>query len=703
MAYPPSTAAAATPSAGVAVADSYVRSDNPSTNFGKANVLNARSTAPVTRSYLRFDIPGVTGRVTKATLKLFTKGPTSYGLEVRPVLASWEEGTLTYANASAVGDVGAKTPGYQSGVWITIDVTPMVTSGLVNLALTTASPGFLPVSSREVSGQEPQLSIETASPGAAVADSYVRSDNPSTNFGKANVLNARSTAPVTRSYLRFDIPGVTGRVTKATLKLFTKGPTSYGLEVRPVLASWEEGTLTYANASAVGDVGAKTPGYQSGVWITIDVTPMVTSGLVNLALTTASPGFLPVSSREVSGQEPQLSIETAPITTYYVDAVAGNDANLGTSPDKAWQSLQKVSDAAIAPGDKVLFNRGNSWTGTLTLKQSGTRSYRIVVGSYGSGALPVIRGGQSCIYLKGSYTTLTEIQLQDCVWGGADFYGSNNRLEKMLITNNAAGIVINTGSNANVIINNEIKDNNRMSTLTEVPDNDDSGAFGIVIAGDNNEVAYNAISGSYATSFDYGQDGAAVEIYGGRGNFVHHNNTYQNDTFAELGDARAADNTFAYNSVFSTLDSSFFLVTRGPNDVFGPVARTNLYNNSVNLTGPSSQGIVCYAGCSNDILTVKNNVVRAVGKVGYADGPFIQEANLYSGGPIQFETNIPNVLDPGFVNGIGGDLRLTAPSAAIDKGVELGYKKDLDKLGVPFDGNSDGVAVPDIGAFEFRP
>ncbi|MEX2553746.1 MAG: DNRLRE domain-containing protein [Actinomycetota bacterium] len=707
---------------GQPTADSYVRSDW-NANFGTSTQLYARSSAPATTTFLRFDVPGVQGTVTNATLRVFAKTSTSFGLEVRSVLGPWNESTLKYSNAPPVGAVAARTGAYSAGEWVSIDVTPLVTTGAVDLALTTPSTGFLSVSSREVSADAPQLVLATQSPspspspspsspsptavsqGDATADSYVRSDW-NANFGTSTQLSARSTAPATTAYLRFNLPGVQGTVTNATLKLYTKASTSFGVQIRPVLGAWDESTLKYSNAPAVGPPAATTGAFSTGQWVLIDVTSMVSTGAVDLALTTPSTGFVSVSSREVTAEAPKLEVRTK--ATYYVDAAAGNDANPGTTPAAAWRTLTKVKDAVLAPGDTVLFNRGNQWSGTLNLQRSGTGTGRIVIGSYGAGPLPIIQSGQSCVYVFGSFVTIKELQTQNCAWGGIDIHGSDNRVEANVIVNNAAGVVINTGAMRNVIVNNEIRDNNRMSTLTQTPTNDDSGAFGVVVAGDDNEVAYNKISGSYAMSFDYGQDGAALEVYGGQRNFFHHNVTSQNDTFAELGDSRAADNTFAYNTFISTLTKSFFLVTRGPQDTFGPVLRTLMHNNTVYLTGAESQGVVCYAGCSTDLLTVRNNIIRAAGKTGYADGPFIQTNNLFSGS--LFQGNILGllepiviILDPGFVNAAVGDLHLNPLSQAIDRGAELGYRQDLDKLPVPVDGNSDGSALPDIGAFEFRP
>ena len=80
---------------------------------------------------------------------------------------------------------------------------------------------------------------------------------------------------------------------------------------------------------------------------------------------------------------------------------------------------------------------------------------------------------------------------------------------------------------------------------------DDSGAVGMVVTGDNTEVAYNTITDNIADSVDFGTDGSAVEIYGGIGTVVHHNIASNNRTFTELGNPRSADTTYAYNQVTS--------------------------------------------------------------------------------------------------------------------------------------------------------
>jgi hypothetical protein len=264
-----------------------------------------------------------------------------------------------------------------------------------------------------------------------------------------------------------------------------------------------------------------------------------------------------------------------------------------------------------------------------------------------------------------------------------------------------AGVDVKLGSVRAKVLFSRIVDNNKMSVLT-VGGDDDSGAFGIALHGDYAEVAYNTISGCDAFSYDYGRDGGAVEIYGGQYNHVHHNLSIDNVAFTELGNSRSKENTFAYNVVRSSLAESTFLVTRGSQSSFGPVLATRAYNNTVYLTGSSSQGFVCHAGCSSSILRMRNNIIQAAWKVGYADAAFDEDYDLFFGGTLQFTKGAHSATqDPRFVNP-ALDLRLTSASPAIDTALSgLGYTADVDSKPVPLDGNGDGTAVADKGAYEY--
>lgn len=382
-------------------------------------------------------------------------------------------------------------------------------------------------------------------------------------------------------------------------------------------------------------------------------------------------------------------------TVYYVDPAGGDDARRGSSAAGAWRSLAKVNEFRFAPGDTVLFRRGATWQGPLHLTADGTAERPITVGAYGDGAAPVFTGAPNCVSVDADNQIVEGIRTTECDWAGIDISGSGNEVRDVQSDNNVAGLVVTEESHHNTIKNSKFVDNNRMSVDTPGGD-DDSGAFGILLNGDDNTVTGNTITGSFATSHDYGYDGAAVELYNGDRNQITYNRTANNETFTELGrssDGGAADNVFAYNEILSDQPRGLFLVTRGAEDNFGPVTGTVVANNSVSLVGGETQGWVCHGGCAADILKLRNNIVAVTGKTGYEDGEGADEdRGVYQGTQTQFELGPDSVeADPLFVSQT--DLHLTDGSPAIGRGEALGYDHDLD--GAPLqDGN------PDAGAYQ---
>lgn len=71
--------------------------------------------------------------------------------------------------------------------------------------------------------------------------------------------------------------------------------------------------------------------------------------------------------------------------------VASGGGGLGTLASP-FANLTQVNAHAFVAGDSLLFNKGNSFYGTLTMDASGTAGNPIYIGSYGTGALPIITG-----------------------------------------------------------------------------------------------------------------------------------------------------------------------------------------------------------------------------------------------------------------------------------------------------------------------
>jgi hypothetical protein len=79
--------------------------------------------------------------------------------------------------------------------------------------------------------------------------------------------------------------------------------------------------------------------------------------------------------------------------TYYVNAVDGVDSNDGRSPETAWQTISKVNQTPLGPGDCVFFKRGQVWREELSIYfLDGTANNPIVFSAYGEGPKPEING-----------------------------------------------------------------------------------------------------------------------------------------------------------------------------------------------------------------------------------------------------------------------------------------------------------------------
>ena len=394
---------------------------------------------------------------------------------------------------------------------------------------------------------------------------------------------------------------------------------------------------------------------------------------------------------------PQSTAHAAGATTYYVSP-AGSDSNNGTSPGSAIQSLGRASGLQLNPGDQVLLQRGATFSGKLAVWKSGTAGAPITIGAYGTGNKPVVTG--DCLEVGGSFITMTDFTVAYCSTNGIWTDGTGNVITNVEATHNIHGIDVAEHARNTKVVRNYLHHNDRMAPNTPGAF-DDYGAVGVVVQGDNTEVAYNTITDNWAASADFGTDGSAVEIYGGIGSLVHHNTASNNRTFTELGNNRSADTTYAYNQVTSSLRDTEFLITRGDADYFGPVRGTVAVNNSVKLTGANSLGFSCYAGCTPAYFMLYNNVLDVAGRIGYLEGSMSGGNNVYwrgSMGGLDL-MNGDRYVDPQFK---GARLVPTTKSPLVDAGRPSPMKKDLNGVRVGVDGNGDGRRGADIGAHEAK-
>ena len=146
---------------------------------------------------------------------------------------------------------------------------------------------------------------------APVADAYVTSAIPNTNYGGSTQIRFDS-SPTVNGYLTFTVQGLGGSVASAKLKIYANSSSTQGCKVFSVAdTSWGERTITYNNAPAVGNQVGSYAAFAGATWITIDVTPLVTgNGTFSLALKGINSTAVSLASRESGTYVPQLIVTT---------------------------------------------------------------------------------------------------------------------------------------------------------------------------------------------------------------------------------------------------------------------------------------------------------------------------------------------------------------------------------------------------------
>ncbi|TAL07416.1 MAG: DNRLRE domain-containing protein [Chloroflexota bacterium] len=503
---PSAPAVVTTPAASVTVtlvpiADSYVDASKPTTNYGTSISLRVDG-SPVVQSYVMFDLSGVSGTITKATLRVFANTGSGAGYTVGGTASTWTENGLTAANAPPIGASVGGSGAFGTNSWTSVDVTPLLTTGKLSVALsginstavkmasresgTTSAPQLvlelasappppvasftasvttqtagLPISFTDTSTNTPTSwlwdfgdgttstlrnpshtwttagpytvsltatnavgpSVPAATAGitiepdtspptapssfsataagsttinlawgastdnvgvtgyelyrtdlagplallgpatltyqdtsltpsttytytvlardaatnpsaiagpqsattdpppppppsqltlAPIADSYVDTSAPTTNYGTSTQLRFDG-SPVVQTYIMFDLTGLSGTITRATLRVYANTASSAGYTVGGTATNWTETGLTAGNAPVVGASVGGSGAITAGTWTTVDVTALVASGKLSFALSGINSTAVRMSSRESgAATAPQLVLDFGP-------------------------------------------------------------------------------------------------------------------------------------------------------------------------------------------------------------------------------------------------------------------------------------------------------------------------------------------------------------------------------------------------------
>ena len=369
------------------VADTYVNGGASTTNYGTTTSMITKTSSTDRYAYLKFDLSGVSGSITSAKLKLFTKSLSS--ASTRSVYAlsndSWSETDITWNNKPSYGSELSNLNITSNGAYVEWDITSYINSEYtgdktaslcVNDPVSNNDTG-IDFYSKENGSNTPVLTIITETPseqsvslstttgndyvnlnwalinitldhqdifrdtdpdpngrimiaGAVngnnytdntvtsgttyyywikatstdgtiinssaisattsttnitstnltpVADTYVNGGASTTNYGTTTSMITKTSSTDRYAYLKFDLSGVSGSITSAKLKLFTKSLSS--ASTRSVYAlsndSWSETDITWNNKPSYGSELSNLNITSNGAYVEWDITSYINS------------------------------------------------------------------------------------------------------------------------------------------------------------------------------------------------------------------------------------------------------------------------------------------------------------------------------------------------------------------------------------------------------------------------------------------
>ena len=217
-------------------------------------------------------------------------------------------------------------------------------------------------------------------------DAYVNEGRPSSNYGSATTLRVRLASERYASLIRFDVTGLSGPPTAATLRLFVVDYSPSGGRVGITATTWSEGSVTWSNHPPIGASLAELGPAETGTWMEVDVTPAITgNGPVAFYLEGIDGNSVLYSSRE--GVQPaQLILGTgsgppppAPVASFTAAPTSGSAplevafTDTSTNGPTAW--------AWDFDGDSTI--DATSQNPSFTYASAGTYSVTLTVGNAG--------------------------------------------------------------------------------------------------------------------------------------------------------------------------------------------------------------------------------------------------------------------------------------------------------------------------------
>ncbi|BDG73470.1 right-handed parallel beta-helix repeat-containing protein [Roseomonas fluvialis] len=366
---------------------------------------------------------------------------------------------------------------------------------------------------------------------------------------------------------------------------------------------------------------------------------------------------------------PTIDVPTT-ARTVYIDTSASRsgDGSLG-SPFNTWGGWTLQADTSY------LFKAGTVFNGVVVVQGQGTEAAPIVVGSYGSGAPPVIQGSISVE--NAAYVTIADLTIRNSEYAGVAVQGGSRDITILnnTIQNTGTGVWFGSDTGGGNLLQGNLIEGNRVNGVafnrldhsadpTRVVDNviRDNGSHGIEIHANGISVENNTVSGNGRTipgSTGIHIYGGVAEIYGGEGadgfgfgNVVRGNRVFDNreassaafDGNGIQADTYTGNNRIEQNIVYGNDGAGIIAYDSSSNVITGNTISGNGLNRAGNPNRPLGE-IILNTDIGkqplNDLTrgnVVQNNSVTTNDPdvaAFYMDGPTADNGNVFGGNTVE--------------------------------------------------------------------
>jgi hypothetical protein len=479
-----------------------------------------------------------------------------------------------------------------------------------------------------------------------VADSYTSATSVNGNFGTNPTLTVSANNV---AYVRFNLSAAlkagtkADDVAKATVKFYvSKVATAGKLDLYPVLADWDEKTISANNAPAVGTLLLTTPQIgkdAQGNYLVIDVTALVKQWLGDGTPPSAQPNYgLALAPHQPDADTPQLADINLDSKE---NSQTSHDAALSVQLENAPDGLQKVTTDATLTGDGAVNNPLGVAPQAITtpyLADGAVTDTKLADNSVESGKL----ANNAVTAAKIADNSVTSTKLAD------NSVTANKIAVPLKLTSaniNPTLSVANTGAGAAISADGAINTSTQFNINNQrvVSNAGTNNLFAGVGAGQNNGVGNNnAFFGAEAgltngagkfNSF-FGSGAGRANLGGDNNSFFGSNaglsNTggFQNSFFGR--EAGMSNTGGSFNSFFGR-SAGLLNTTGNANSFFGQDAGLNNTTGSFNTFYGNASGVANSTGGGNAFFGVQSGTTNTTGVNNAFFGHFAGDLNKTGG------------------------------------------------------------------------